>query len=98
MTMWLDTSAAMTHLVTRVDPTITPAVRRAIDASVPTTVYAHVKIDENGEVVDVLETQGIHAGLRDAVSTAVKKWKFEPAGKNNQQGCTETILPIVITR
>ena len=95
--MWMDTSAAMTHLVTRVDPTITATVRRAIEASTPTTVYAHVKIDEKGDV-DVLETQGIHAGLRDAVSTAVKKWKFEPTDKNNQQGCTETILPIVITR
>jgi tetratricopeptide (TPR) repeat protein len=95
--VWTDTALAMTHLVTRVEPAIPAGVRRAIEASVPTTVYAHVKIDENG-AVNVIETQGIHAGLRDAVRTAVAQWKFAPADKGNPQGCTETILPIVISR
>lgn len=95
--LWTDATAAMTHLITRVEPAIPAAVRRAVEASAPTTVYAHVRIDENGDV-DVIETQGIHAGLRDAVRTAVEQWKFAPAGKDNPQRCEETILPVVIPR
>src|SRR5262249_53569907 len=62
---WTDTTAAMT-VVTRTEPAVPAGVLRSITASLPTTVYAHVRIDENGGV-QVLETQGINAGLRDAV-------------------------------
>ena len=95
--LWSDATVAMTHLLNRVEPVIPPAVRRAIEASVPTTVYAHVKIGENG-AVDVIETQGIHAGLREAVRGAVEQWKFAPAEQDKQQRCVETILPVVIPR
>jgi hypothetical protein len=95
--MWTDATVAMARLTNRVDPVIPAAVRRAVEASVPTTVYAHVKIDETG-AVDVIETQGVHVGLRDAVRDAVKKWTFAPTDRDKQQRCVETILPVVVPR
>jgi hypothetical protein len=93
---WTETTAAMPHVITKVEPVLSAGVRRSFGAA-PTTVYAHVKIDENGGV-EVIETQGINAGLRDAVRSAVAQWKFAPAGNDKTQRCTETIIPVVIPR
>src|SRR5262249_4746812 len=69
---WTDTTAAMTHVVNRVEPTLPADVRRSIAASLPTTVYAHVRIDESGNV-EVIETQGTNAGLRDAIRNTIEQ-------------------------
>jgi hypothetical protein len=93
---WTDTTAALTHVVHRVEPTLPADVRRSIAASLPTTVYAHVRIDETG-TVEVVETQGTNAGLRDAIRNTIEQWKFAPA-EYKPQRCTETIIPVFIPR
>lgn len=94
---WTDPTAAMSHVVNRVEPVLPAEVRRSIAASLPTTVYAHVRIDETGNV-EVVETQGINAGLRDTIRNAVEQWKFAPAVYGEPHQCTETIIPVVIPR
>ena len=94
---WTDTTAAMPHVVNRVEPALPAELRRSIAASLPTTVYAHVRIDETGSV-EVIETQGINAGLREAIRNTVEQWKFAPAEYDKPQRCTETIIPVVIPR
>jgi len=95
--MWADSAAVMDHLNNRVDPVISPDLRRVVEKSAPTTVYAHVRIDEAGNV-DVLETQGIHPGIREAVRIAVGQWKFSAPNNDNAQDCVEAIVPVVIPR
>jgi hypothetical protein len=90
---WADTSTVMPRLTSRIEPIVSPALRRSISGS--TTVYAHVRIDETGNVA-VLETQGVHPGIRDAVRSAVEQWKFSP--NSGRQECVETILPVLIQR
>jgi hypothetical protein len=94
---WTETTAAMTHVVNRVEPVLPAEVRRSIAASLPTIAYAHVRVDETGSV-EVIETQGINAGLRDVIRNAVEQWKFAPAAYGEPHRCTETIIPVVIPR
>ena len=95
--VWMDASLAMTRLTTRVSPAIPPGLRKVVEASAPLTVYAQVSIGEDGKV-RVIETQGIDPGIREAVRSAVEKWKFSAARIEDENRCVDTILPIVINR
>ena len=88
-------AAAMNRLISRVEPAIPANLRRIVGKSAPMTVYVLVRIANDGEVT-VLETQGINAGIRDAVRGAVAKWKFSPVTIANETRCVDTILSVMI--
>jgi hypothetical protein len=71
--MWTDTTTIMARLSNRVEPVIAPDLRRT---TAPTTVYAQVRIDENGNVA-VVETQGNNPRVREAVRISYRSRTME---------------------
>ena len=56
------------------------AARRRVEG----TVELKLTIDTNGDVTDVEVVRGRRAGLTEAATTAVRKWKYEPATLNGR--------------
>ncbi|PTX95468.1 TonB family protein [Opitutus sp. ER46] len=72
---------------------VTPTVGREFSGL---SVEVEFTVDQKGKPADLVIAPTVDDELAEAVSTAVKKWKFKPAERNGQPVATRVVLPVKV--